>query len=237
MIIIWVPFFRIMFHRNELILTWCPHDSWVSSSWRPYSADAFDAVLRKLVWLPPSPSHTPILSLEMPLISVVPGYSVLDLVIALSTCVGGLGVSILQCCCEMIRVKYSSLALSGWFCYCVHVCVCVCVRAHVCVLVAQLCPFLCDPIDCSLAGFSVCGILQARILEWVAVPFSRESSPPRNRSRVSLIAGRFFTVWVTRFLLLLQLFVYLSITPVESSEEGAVSLFPSTVPRALVDTQ
>ena len=47
---------------------------------------------------------------------------------------------------------------------------------HVCVLVTQSCPTLCDPMDCSLPGSSVHGILQARILEWVATPFSRESS-------------------------------------------------------------
>ena len=43
------------------------------------------------------------------------------------------------------------------------------------VLVAQSCPILCDPIDCSLPGFSVNGILQTRILGWVAIPFSRGS--------------------------------------------------------------
>ena len=43
----------------------------------------------------------------------------------------------------------------------------------------QSCPTLCDPVDCSLTGFSVHGILQARILEWVAVPSSRGSSQPR----------------------------------------------------------
>ena len=47
------------------------------------------------------------------------------------------------------------------------VCVCVCV----CVLIAQSCPTLCDPIDCSPSGSSVYGILQARILEWVTIPF------------------------------------------------------------------
>ena len=46
--------------------------------------------------------------------------------------------------------------------------------------VAQSCPILCDPMDCSLSGPSVSGILQARILEWVAVPFSRGSSQLRN---------------------------------------------------------
>ena len=63
------------------------------------------------------------------------------------------------------------------------------------VLIAQLCPTLCDPKDCSLPGSSVHGILQARILEWVAIHFSRGSSQPRDWTWVSCIAGRFFTVW------------------------------------------
>ena len=53
----------------------------------------------------------------------------------------------------------------------------------------------CDPKDCSLPGFSVCGILQARILEWGAITFSKGSSWSRNWTRVSCIAGRFFTDW------------------------------------------
>ena len=65
-------------------------------------------------------------------------------------------------------------------------------------LVAQLCPTLCDPMDCSLPGSSVHGILQARILEWVAYPFSRGSSWPRNWAGVSSIAGRFFNSGATR---------------------------------------
>ena len=56
-------------------------------------------------------------------------------------------------------------------------------------LVAQLCPTLCDPMNCRLPGFSVHGILQVRILEWVAVPFSRGSSQPRDQTMVSCIAG------------------------------------------------
>ena len=67
---------------------------------------------------------------------------------------------------------------------------------HLCVFVysgAQSCLTLCDPMDCSLSGSSVPGILQARILAWVAVPFSRGSSQPRDRTRVSSIAGRLFT--------------------------------------------
>ena len=49
--------------------------------------------------------------------------------------------------------------------------------------------------DCSLPGSSVYGILQADILEWVAISFSRESSWPRDWTQVSCIAGRFFTIW------------------------------------------
>ena len=63
----------------------------------------------------------------------------------------------------------------------------------VCVLVTQSCLTLCDPMDCSPPGSSVHGILQARILGWVAIPFSRGSSPPRDRTHVPCIAGRFFT--------------------------------------------
>ena len=64
--------------------------------------------------------------------------------------------------------------------------------------VAQSCPTLWDPMDCSLPGFSVHGIFQARILEWVAISFSRGSSWPRDQTQVSCIAGRRFTLWATR---------------------------------------
>ena len=70
------------------------------------------------------------------------------------------------------------------------VCVCVCVF----MLVSQLCPTLCHPIDCNPSGSAVRGILQARILRWVAIPFSRGSSLDRTRiSCDSCIAGGFFT--------------------------------------------
>ena len=59
-------------------------------------------------------------------------------------------------------------------------------------------PTPCDPMDCSLPGSFVHGILQARILEWVAISFSRGSSRPRYQTRVSCIAGRFFTIWAAR---------------------------------------
>ena len=58
------------------------------------------------------------------------------------------------------------------------------------VLVAQSCPTLWDSVDCSLPGPSVYGISQARILEWVAISFSRGSSWPRDQTRVSHFAGR-----------------------------------------------
>ena len=64
-------------------------------------------------------------------------------------------------------------------------CVCVCVCE-----VAQSCPTLCDPVDCSPPGSTVHGILQARILEWVAISFSMGSSQPRDRTWVSLLHCR-----------------------------------------------
>ena len=65
------------------------------------------------------------------------------------------------------------------------------------VLDAQLCLTLCDPMDCSPPGSSFHDILQARILEWVAIPFSRGSSQPRDWTQISYIASRFFTVGAT----------------------------------------
>ena len=102
---------------------------------------------------------------------------------------------------------YVLLTLEGWLPFpallwviCSHpcvvcVCVCVCVCACVC-LVAQSCLTLCDPMEYSPPGSSVHGISQARILEWVAISFSRGSSRLRNRtsvSCVSCITGGFFT--------------------------------------------
>ena len=72
-----------------------------------------------------------------------------------------------------------------------------------CMLLAKLlqsCPTLCDPMDCSRPGSSVRGILQARIVEWVAIPSSSASSQPRDQNRISYvssIAGRFFTTSTT----------------------------------------
>ena len=69
-------------------------------------------------------------------------------------------------------------------------------------LVAQLWLTFCDSMDCSLPRSCVPVILQARILGWVAIPFSGVSSQPRDQTGVSCIAGRFFTLWATRETLL-----------------------------------
>ena len=61
-----------------------------------------------------------------------------------------------------------------------------------------MCPTLCDPMDCSLPGSSIHGIFQAKVLEWVAISFSRGSSWPRDQTRVSHIVGRCSTIWATR---------------------------------------
>ena len=68
-----------------------------------------------------------------------------------------------------------------------HALVCVCQSVKV--LVVQSCLIVCDPMDCSPQVSSVHGILQARILEWVAIPFSMGSSPSRDQTQVAYIAG------------------------------------------------
>ena len=66
------------------------------------------------------------------------------------------------------------------------------------VLVSQSCPTLCDPMGCSLPGSSVHGILQVRILEWVAILFSKGSFQLRDGTQVSCTAGRFLTIGAAR---------------------------------------
>ena len=65
-----------------------------------------------------------------------------------------------------------------------------------CCLVVKL--YLCNPVDCSQPGFSFHGIFQARILEWAAVSFSRETSPPRDQTCVSCIGMWVLYHWATR---------------------------------------
>ena len=64
--------------------------------------------------------------------------------------------------------------------------------------VAQLCPTLCDPMDCRLPGSSVHGIFRARILEWVAISFSRGSFQPRDRTCVSCIIRQILYQWTIK---------------------------------------
>ena len=64
--------------------------------------------------------------------------------------------------------------------------------------VAQSCLTLCNPMDCSLPGSSLHGILQARILEWIAISFSGGSARLRDQTQVSGAAGRRFNLWATR---------------------------------------
>ena len=75
--------------------------------------------------------------------------------------------------------------------------------------VAQSCPTLCNPMNCSLSSSSVHGIFQARVLDWIAISFSRGFSQPRNQTRVSHTADRCFTIWATSFRCRVKLFIWL----------------------------
>ena len=65
--------------------------------------------------------------------------------------------------------------------------------------VAQSCPTLCGPMDCSPPGSSIHGFLQARVLEWIVIPIFRGSSQPRDQTWVPCITGRFFTISATNY--------------------------------------
>ena len=118
-------------------------------------------------------------------------------------------LTIAVCCCRWVYWKNHSLLVSSLPCVFLgsltrsslsHSFASKChlkskVRMRVCVHAQSLqsCPTLCSPMDCSLPGCSIHRILQARILEWVAKPFSRGSSWPRDQTRISCTAGRFLT--------------------------------------------
>ena len=96
--------------------------------------------------------------------------------------------------------------------------------------VAQSCPTLCDPMDCSPPGSSIHGIFQARILEWVAISFSRRSSWPRDWTWVSHIVGRRFTIWATREVRMLK--YQNTKAPIHQASVDFLS-FPSRLSRGL----
>ena len=77
-----------------------------------------------------------------------------------------------------------------------------------CCWVAQLCLILCDPMDYSPRGSSVHGILQAGILEWVAIPLSRDSSQPRDQIQVSCTGRQILYHWATWEALILDIFAW-----------------------------
>ena len=97
--------------------------------------------------------------------------------------------------------------------------------------VAQSCSTLCNPVDCSPPGSSVHGILQARILEWAAISFSRGSSQPRDRTQVSYIAGRCFILWATREAILshrgsLQIDIFFTLNFLSASDALLCTISP-----------
>ena len=85
----------------------------------------------------------------------------------------------------------------------------ICVYIYKVSEVAQSCPTLCNPMDCSLPGFSVHGIFQARVLEWVAISFSRRSSLPRDWTWISCIVARPFTISTTREVLCISMYMFM----------------------------
>ena len=122
------------------------------------------------------------------------------------------------------------------------------VRKPLCMLshfrLVRLCA---DPMDCSLPGSFVHGILQARILEWAAKPFSTGSSQPRDQTQVSCIAGRFFIAWATReaprrpLVITYSFFCrhqptlvrnHWNVITVENSSERIITLFVQDIARA-----
>ena len=101
--------------------------------------------------------------------------------------------------CILLPFLWIELGKTAWASVCVCVCVCVCMNVYVYISIYEVKwksfsrIWLGDPVD-----YTIHGILQVRILERVAIPFSRGSSQPRNRNRVFCIAGWFFTSWATR---------------------------------------
>ena len=100
------------------------------------------------------------------------------------------------------------------------------VESELNVWMPQSCLTLCNPMDCGPPGSSAHEILQARILEWVAMPFSRGSSQFRDQTWVSYIAGRFFTVWVITEALYSIVFQYFYILQNDHHNKSSYRLSP-----------
>ena len=98
-------------------------------------------------------------------------------------------------CLPQEKQSFDKQKMDSWSLLPVSMVVVRVVYLKVKVLVLQSCPGLCDPMNCSPTGSSVHGILQARILECVAISFSSRSPWPRDWTQVSCTAGRFFTIW------------------------------------------
>ena len=106
----------------------------------------------------------------------------------------------------------------------------VCFTIYVLYLVVQPCLTLYDTMDCNPPGSSVHGILQVRILQWLAIPFYRGSSQLRSQAQVSCTIGRFFTVWASREALYnkypCNLFYTWQLVPLILLSPYCLSLFP-----------
>ena len=96
-------------------------------------------------------------------------------------------------------------------------------------LVAQLCLTFCNSMDCSLPGFSVHGVLQARILEWVAMPFSRWFYQLKDWTQVSHIVCRFFTIWATQEALILCIVFQNILSLIDTNDEIEVCNYYSAI--------
>ena len=105
---------------------------------------------------------------------------------------------------------------------------------------AQSFPTLCNPMNCSLLHSSIHGISQARVLEWVAISFFAGSSRPRDRTWVSHIVGRGFTVWATReglkYLTVILIYIFLITNDVEYIFRGLLAICISSLKKCLLES-
>ena len=91
-------------------------------------------------------------------------------------------------CINMYTQIYIYIYIDMYMHACTYVCICIYIHACMHAELFPSCPTLCDPTDCGLLGSSVHGILQARMLDWVAMPSSKGSSQSRDRTSISYIS-------------------------------------------------